>query len=175
MLHKKHLRSIVLLFCCVFVFSGCTSSQKSAEKNPFSITVAPVQVNQQERRILIQTDISNTTESEFHNVSYTLSLNEEAKPHIASQQITYAPVIPEDHLNVVSQETATSASDLPDNTVCGFSSEWDTLLTTEEDLENYENKQPDDLYQDVQTLTVDICWDGGTQSETLPIVWKESD
>ena len=172
MFNRKQFPVMLLFCCCVLLFSGCTSSPKPTAENPFSIAVEPVQVDQTEGRIIINTEINNTTDAEFHDVSYTLTLNEEAQPYIASQQMTYAPVTAAERMNVVSEKTAASASNLPDNTVCGFSSEWDMLLTTKEDLAEYENKQPEGLYDAVQNLTVEINWDGGSQSEIIPLVWE---
>src|SRR5690606_32507849 len=106
--------------------------------------------------------ILNTTDQDFKNAWYEMELNPEAEPFIASGIIKYSS---SDRFYVTTAEKARGdvIGGLPK--VTGFDHEWDTLLTTSEDLMEFYNQGSDGIYNALQSITVRVYWDGGSQEE----------
>jgi len=122
-------------------------------------------VDGQSRRLLIEVSILNTTKNDYENVSYTLTLNNESKPFIASMIIS----ITSDQFKVVSEEKAVELRDRYPRIVTGFINKWGMLLTQEYDLENHRGKRPEQLEKYVRYITVTVNWNSGQQSKIIPL------
>lgn len=51
--------------------------------------------------------------------------------------------------------------------------EWGTLLTTEEDLEEYSSIEQKKIVENLKELTVYVEWRGGKQVEKIPLELSE--
>ena len=180
------------ILVCLLV--ACTPQQAPVNPNPdvdpaepFKISVTEVKVISKQQQVfqnesLIQTDqfenrllvsvlISNVTNLEFKEVWYELQLNSEVEPYIASHILKFAS----DKMDITTQEEALAAGSKDGPIIWGFSYEWEMLLTSEEDLDSYYDLSPEGLAEALKSITVQINWSDGTQSETIPLELSEED
>lgn len=180
------------ILVCLLV--ACTPQQAPVNPNPdvdpaepFKISVTEVKVISKQQQVfqnesLIQTDqfenrllvsvlISNVTNLEFKEVWYELQLNLEVEPYIASHILKFAS----DKMDITTQEEALAAGSKDGPIIWGFSYEWEMLLTSEEDLDSYYDLSPEGLAEALKSITVQINWSDGTQSETIPLELSEED
>ena len=186
---------ILMLGLCILtcLLAACTLQQAPNNPNPdvdqvqpFEISVTEVKViskqqqmfqnesltqtDQFENRLLVSVLISNVTNLEFQKVWYELQLNSEADPYIASHILKFAS----DKMDITTREEALAAGS-KDGPIWGFAYEWEILLTSEEDLHSYYDLSPEGLAEELKSITVQINWSDGTQSETLPLELGEED
>lgn len=172
---------IFLLIIFALVVSPLISSPSYTEiKHPFSISVSEPEITEEpgqyfdndalvptgttERRLELTVSINNTTQEEFRDVWFQLTLNPEAAPFIAGQMTTFES----DPMPVTTAEKAAQNDDSSKLLISGFSHTWGMLLTTDTDLAEYHGKKPDEIADALQSITVSVYWDGGSQTETLP-------
>lgn len=176
------------------LLAACTLQQAPNNPNPdvdqvqpFEISVTEVKViskqqqmfqnesltqtDQFENRLLVSVLISNVTNLEFQEVWYELQLNSEADPYIASHILKFAS----DKMDITTREEALAAGSKDGPIIWGFAYEWEILLTSEEDLHSYYDLSPEGLAEELKSITVQINWSDGTQSETLPLELGEED
>lgn len=176
----------VVMAACMLI--ACTPNSNPVETvQPFEISVTEVKVisNQQQmiqdnnltqsdqikNRLVVSVSINNVTDMEFKKVWYELQLNSEVKPYIASQIIEFTS----DKMNITTHEKSL-ASSLNDKTaVWGFSHDWNMSLTSEDDLNSYHGLSPEELAEELKSITVQVNWSGGKQTETIPLELSEND
>lgn len=117
------------------------------------------------KRLSVTVDIENTTEERFKDVSYVLELNPEVKPYIACGELRFES----DKMDVYTKEEAKETEAY----VWGFEHVWGTLLTTEEDLEEYSSTEQKKIVENLKELTVYVKWRGGEQVEKIPLELSE--
>ena len=191
---KSRKRFIFLVFAlcicgmiiCFFLRSKIDSEAEKKDM-PFKVSVLKAEIIQkkvpeemteengdQVWRLSIQVKIENITEENFEDVSYELSLNEEAKPYVASGILKFC----QDEMDVFSQTECKSLQEkgieekngVP--VIWALVHNWGLLLTTEEDLQTYHGVSREEIWKAVKTVTVDIHWDGGKQKEVIPLSLK---
>lgn len=158
---------ILLLYTLTLLLSGCSAerSADTTEKTPFVVTAEPLKLTKgdekQTVRMLIII-ISNQTDSEFRQVSYTVSFNKEIQT-IADGAVP--PAYPaSEPMDVTTKEKAAQANSTAEKpSVTGFSFERSIDLPA--DAGNLKNA--------FREITVAIKWDGGSQTEVIPLTWKK--
>lgn len=121
-------------------------------------------------RLNLTVSINNKTNLVLDNVQYKIRLNESAKPFIASGIIER---ISDNFFRIVPQNSKEPQYEQPVNgliSVTGFKDTWSPLITTDEDLEEFTDYKPNDIYENINTVTV--TWDGGSQQESIRINLK---
>lgn len=149
---------------------GTQISDKSsnAEISPFEITISDVKIvsdsNKEDNpKLSLTISIENITEQEFNNVWFEIMLNDEIEPYIASHILTYESGKMDVTTKMKSQQ------DINDLNICGFWHKWTMLLTSEDDLEEQYNLTQDSLYSALKEITVNVYWENGQQSNSIPI------
>lgn len=176
---------INLLCMNSYIFAADTQQSKLKVEEPFDVQVEKVEMVQETETSLMEENsevavkninyylsicvtIENKTKNDFQNVSFKLILNKEVSPFIASHILEYDS----EKMNVTSEKKAeASVLEKSDELlIYGFSHTWDMLLTTEGDLrEYYDNLSVEEISDYLQSIQVDISWDGGSQSKTIDL------
>lgn len=128
------------------------------------------------KRLNISILIQNNTNLEFINTGYKISLNEEAKPYIASQILEFdqpreITILPKENINKHNNQGMCDENGKIFAT--GFIANWEPLLASETELKEYHSMSFDDIYNAFKSLTVDIYWDGGEQHEVLEVILEK--
>lgn len=171
---KKRLIYCVIILAFTVVLMGlCFNNRfyKHTINNPFNIRVTELRIyddysseestTKDGKRLPITVDIENKTEERFKDVSYVLELNPEVKPYIACGELRFES----DKMDVYTKKEAKETEAY----VWGFEHEWGTLLTTEEDLEEYSSTEQKKIVENLNELTVYVEWRGGKQVEKIPL------
>lgn len=186
------------VFMAASTLIACTPQQSEGSSNlvvdtdqPFEISVDDVKVirkqqqifqdnnliqtDEYENRLLITVSINNITELELKKVWFELQLNSEVEPYIASGILKFKS----DKMDITTREKALEADlkDKPNDKpiVWAFSHEWNMMLTTEENLDTYYGLSPEGLAEGLKSITVQVNWKGGLQTETISLELSESD
>lgn len=170
----------LILGCCFLVgFSiviyqaSMRFSQTNKELSPFEITISDVKVisdNSEETnpKLSLTLSIENISEQEFSNVWFEIMLNNEVEPYIASHILSYKS----EKMNVTTKENA--QQNINDLNVCGFVHKWTMSLTAEEDLKEYYDLKPENLYAALKQATVNVYWKSGKQKNCIPILLENN-
>lgn len=119
----------------------------------------------------IQVTINNISDKELKNVWFELSLNKETEPYIASHIISYQS----DKMDVTTFEKAQLMKEKDGKPmISGFIHTWDMLLTTDKNLDEYNNLKTDELAKSIKFLNVIVHWDGGKQEYTETLSLKDA-
>lgn len=124
-----------------------------------------VEQDGEDSRLSIKVSIINKTDLDFNDVWYELELNPEVEPFIASKILKFTS----DTFYVTTEKQALLNSQDEILMISGFEHDWDMLLTSEDKLLTYYNKEPDDIYNDLKSITVKVIWNDGNQEEVIPI------
>ncbi len=124
--------------------------------------------------LVLKVSIENNTDQDYKNVEYYIGLNEEVKPYIASGIIEFhqekMDVVSKGKINELKEKGELYSGETP--AICGFEHEWNIPLTNEVYLKNHFKLSPDGLEDALQSMTVMIRWDGGKQTEIVPVHLK---
>lgn len=175
---KKRLIYCTIILAFTVVLMGlCFNNRfyKHTINNPFNIRVTELRIyddysseestTKDGKRLSITVDIDNKTEERFKDVSYVLELNPEVKPYIACGELRFES----DKMDVYTKKEAKETEAY----VWGFEHEWGTLLTTEEDLEEYSSTEQKKIVENLKELAVYVEWRGGKQVEKIPLKLSE--
>ena len=173
---------LIIVAAFVFLFNGNTqSAQQKSIMNPFQIEISEPHIIQEakqhfndgklvtdsgtEQRLQFTISILNTSEYDFSETWFEASLNDEVKPFIASQVISYRS----DKFDVTSEAKADLVNNKNNLKITGFNHNWSLLLTTPDDLADYNGMTPDEIVNALRSIHVQIHWDSGTQEQDIPI------
>ena len=121
--------------------------------------------------LVLKVSIENNTDQDYKNVEYYIGLNEEVKPYVASGIIEFhqekMDVLSKGKINELKEKGELYSGETP--AICGFEHEWNIPLTNEVYLKNHFKLSPDGLENALQSMTVMIRWDGGKQTEIVPV------
>ena len=176
--------SLLLIIVTAFVLlynANTQSAQQKSIKNPFQIEISEPHIIQEakqhfndgklvtdsgtEQRLQFTISILNTSEYDFSETWFEASLNDEVKPFIASQVISYRS----GKFDVTSEAKADLVNNKNNLKITGFNHNWSLLLTTPDDLADYNGMTPDEIVNALRSIHVQIHWDSGTQEQDIPI------
>lgn len=156
-------------------------ANSSDHKDPFLIHVNSVKIDNEtptetdqlndtteskiSKYLVINLSIENIYDEEYRDVQYSMKLNHEVKPFIASGIISFES----DRFWVTPKSIAAESRNTLPLKVSGFDHNWNLLLTSEADLEDYHDKTLSELLDHLKSLEVQVKWSGGMQTEILPI------
>lgn len=147
---------------------GCYDSNPAQElpENPFSIQVLPpeIVVDGQDNRLKVNVSMISEVEEYIKDVYFTVELNEEVKPFIAAQILKFTGDVKD-----VAPLEEVKKSKVPGLVVTGFEHTWEMLLTTSEDLKNYSQHSPEEIRNELKSITVTVYWKGGSQQLIQPV------
>jgi len=118
----------------------------------------------------IYISIKNITKNDFKDAFYTIQLNEEIKPYIASQVISFKS----DSFWVTSESNAINSINALPLRVSGFTHKWDLLLSDEEDLKKFFGKDIKEIENALKYVKVSVQWEKGLQVKVIPVSLPES-
>lgn len=176
---KKRVMIFLILAVLLVIGIFCVTdfTKKPVEKeipSPFDISVTDIKVypdaSTEEKpevkdghRLSLDVSIENNTEEEFEDVWYKITLNEETEPYIASKILEWTS----DKMDVTTKEKAKKSGKDSLN-VWGLEHTWEMLLTTDEDLQEYDISE-NRIDKVLNTVTVEVFWKGGEQKEEIPV------
>lgn len=115
--------------------------------------------------LVIDLSIENIYDGEYRNTKYSMKLNHEVTPFIASGIISFES----ERFWVAPKSIAAESRNTLPLKVTGFVHNWNLLLTSEADLETYHGKKFSELPDHLKSIEVQVKWSGGMQTEILPI------
>lgn len=163
---------MILLIGSVYIRIDKTDNNKNT-KASFDISVTDLRIYRDVSKensnvkdghsLSLKVIIDNNTEKDFESVWFKVKLNEGTKPYIASQMIEWSS----EEVDVTTKEKAQENTEklLP----WGFEHTWNMLLTTDEDLQEYESVSSNKIEKVLNTVTVQVFWKGGEQKAEFPV------
>jgi hypothetical protein len=156
-------------------------ANSSDHKDPFLIHVNSVKIENENptetgslnattkseisKYLVIDLSIENIYDGEYRNTKYSMKLNHEVTPFIASGIISFES----ERFWVAPKSIAAESRNTLPLKVTGFVHNWNLLLTSEADLETYHGKKFSELPDHLKSIEVQVKWSGGMQTEILPI------
>lgn len=179
------MRKSIYVVLILVILCGCAPGRYSTD-SPFSFEDIDICITYQKEnipsgdsviesevpvlRLNISFSVRNYSEDDYRGVWYEFELNEEVKPFIASGIIHHSIT---DKKMITGEKKA--MQDDNDLLVWGFSHSWSPTLTSTSVLKEYYNLSLVEIKNHLESITVTIHWDGGSQTQVIPLTLQESD
>lgn len=173
----------IIILSCIFVSNLLLPNNEntSEHEDPFLIRINGVKIENENptetgslnattkseisKYLVIDLSIENIYDGEYRNTKYSIKLNHEVTPFIASGIISFES----ERFWVAPKSIAAESRNTLPLKVTGFVHNWNLLLTSEADLETYHGKKLNELLDHLKSIEVQVKWSGGMQTEIIPI------